>query len=365
MGADFAHSAPVIVDTDGSLAYLPIDLAQPALLRVCSERGGWNAISLTGAAHTLDAYRRLPHGWRPAPPGGLERSLHVAAVRRAPRVSVGGPCTRLTHLHLAAVDRRMLHSWNERVAELERWRTARPVVLDFELELDREVAIAVRDAANSRELRSARSQGCPRGISTQPGCGACGRGWLRYDRCDRCKSRRQRAQQIGISSAHDNLRLWQRCGQASWAWTRRSGIGPTVTAEGVAIQELIDGVSVRRPPTHVDHRGSICEVYDVRWGFTDDEVVYVYYVTVTPGQVKGWVLHMEQNDRMFVYAGVLRVILFDGRARIADVRSAERLSLRNTRSRAHEHSRRRLSRCQERGRNRGGVHQPPVPAVPP
>jgi dTDP-4-dehydrorhamnose 3,5-epimerase len=88
---------------------------------------------------------------------------------------------------------------------------------------------------------------------------------------------------------------------------------PTVTAEGVAIQELIDGVSVRRPPTHVDHRGSICEVYDVRWGFTDDEVVYVYHVTVTPGQVKGWVLHIEQHDRMFVYAGVLRVILFDAR----------------------------------------------------
>ena len=67
-GADFAHSAPVIVDRDGSLEYLPIDLAQPAF-RSLLLRGGWNAISLSGAAHTLDAYRRLPHGWRPAPPG--------------------------------------------------------------------------------------------------------------------------------------------------------------------------------------------------------------------------------------------------------------------------------------------------------
>ena len=29
--------------------------------------GDWNAIGLTGAAHTLAAYRRLPWGWRPAP----------------------------------------------------------------------------------------------------------------------------------------------------------------------------------------------------------------------------------------------------------------------------------------------------------
>src|SRR5262245_43037008 len=88
---------------------------------------------------------------------------------------------------------------------------------------------------------------------------------------------------------------------------------PTVTSDGVAIREVIDGVSVRRPPTHVDERGTICEVYDVRWEFTDDDLVYVYHVTVTPGQIKGWVVHLEQNDRMFVYAGVLRVVLYDGR----------------------------------------------------
>ena len=28
-----------------------------------------NAVSLTGTAHTVAAYRRLPHGWRTTPPG--------------------------------------------------------------------------------------------------------------------------------------------------------------------------------------------------------------------------------------------------------------------------------------------------------
>jgi dTDP-4-dehydrorhamnose 3,5-epimerase len=87
----------------------------------------------------------------------------------------------------------------------------------------------------------------------------------------------------------------------------------TVTSEGASLQEQIAGVQLRRPPTHADHRGTITEIFDLRWGFTDDPLVYVYHVTVTPGQIKGWVLHERQNDRMFVYDGVLKVVLFDGR----------------------------------------------------
>ena len=88
----------------------------------------------------------------------------------------------------------------------------------------------------------------------------------------------------------------------------------TVTSEGASLQEPIDGVSLRRPPTHADERGTITEVYDVRWEFTDDPVVYVYHVTIRPGQIKGWVVHLEQNDRLFAYAGVLKVVLYDARS---------------------------------------------------
>ena len=88
----------------------------------------------------------------------------------------------------------------------------------------------------------------------------------------------------------------------------------SVTAEGASLEEPIVGVEVRRPPTHADERGSITEIYDLRWGFTDDPLVYVYHVTVTPGQIKGWVLHRDQNDRMFVYDGVLKIVLYDARS---------------------------------------------------
>ena len=88
----------------------------------------------------------------------------------------------------------------------------------------------------------------------------------------------------------------------------------SVTPEGERLQELIDGVQLRRPPTQADHRGTITEVYDLRWGFTEDPLVYVYHVTIHVGQLKGWVVHREQNDRLFAYAGVLKIVLYDARA---------------------------------------------------
>jgi dTDP-4-dehydrorhamnose 3,5-epimerase len=87
----------------------------------------------------------------------------------------------------------------------------------------------------------------------------------------------------------------------------------TVTAEGDTLQERITGVELRRPPTHADERGALTEIYDERWGFTDDPLVYVYHVTVRSGQLRGWVVHRDQNDRLFAYAGVLKIVLYDAR----------------------------------------------------
>lgn len=87
----------------------------------------------------------------------------------------------------------------------------------------------------------------------------------------------------------------------------------SVSADGVPLQEHIQGVRLRRSPTHADERGTITEVYDLRWGFTADPLVYVYQVTIRPGQVRGWVVHLEQNDLLFAYAGVLKVVLYDAR----------------------------------------------------
>jgi glycosyltransferase involved in cell wall biosynthesis len=65
-GADFVHASPIWQMGDGTHYRWIVDLAQEPYRRLIFE--GMNRLALSSAGHTLEAYRRLPHGWRPAPP---------------------------------------------------------------------------------------------------------------------------------------------------------------------------------------------------------------------------------------------------------------------------------------------------------
>ncbi len=140
---DFAHSASFLVRTDGSFVYLPTDLSS-ARSRERLRRGGWNAIALTGAAHTIEAYRRLPHGWRPAPEG-TPTDLHMWRQFLELPEFVGVSGARLTHLHFASHWRRSMDD-SARVDELARW-WARMSDDAFPFELERLTARAAMAAA--------------------------------------------------------------------------------------------------------------------------------------------------------------------------------------------------------------------------
>lgn len=87
----------------------------------------------------------------------------------------------------------------------------------------------------------------------------------------------------------------------------------TVTPQGELVQEPLDGVRIRAATTHLDERGSVCEVYSPDWDSTGDPVVWLYQTTIRPGQIKGWVLHLEQDDRLFFSSGDVKVVLYDAR----------------------------------------------------
>lgn len=87
----------------------------------------------------------------------------------------------------------------------------------------------------------------------------------------------------------------------------------TVTSEGERIDPLPSGVSLRDAVTHVDERGSVCEIFDPRWGWHPDPLVFVYTFTIRPGWAKGWGIHREHEDRYFLLAGELEIVLFDAR----------------------------------------------------
>jgi dTDP-4-dehydrorhamnose 3,5-epimerase len=88
----------------------------------------------------------------------------------------------------------------------------------------------------------------------------------------------------------------------------------TVTPAGESVSPIIDGVRVRYATTHPDERGSVTEVFNPLWGFTNEPLVYVYEFTIRPGCAKGWIMHKLQTDRVFLQRGALRVVLYDDRA---------------------------------------------------
>jgi dTDP-4-dehydrorhamnose 3,5-epimerase len=87
----------------------------------------------------------------------------------------------------------------------------------------------------------------------------------------------------------------------------------TVASEGGRIGRLTEGVSIRQVPTHVDDRGSVFELYDLRWRFHPEPLVFSYCFTLRPGRVKGWALHKRHEDRYVLLKGELKLVLFDPR----------------------------------------------------
>jgi len=63
--SDIAHALPALVTPEGRIAVLPGDLADPRYRQQLHE--GQNFIPLSCFAHTMEAYRRLPEGWRTTP----------------------------------------------------------------------------------------------------------------------------------------------------------------------------------------------------------------------------------------------------------------------------------------------------------
>ncbi len=65
---DVVFSLPMLINEHGSIAVEPIDLSDTSWTRMVAD-GDRSLLSLTGFAHTLKAYLRLPFGWRDTPTG--------------------------------------------------------------------------------------------------------------------------------------------------------------------------------------------------------------------------------------------------------------------------------------------------------
>ena len=87
----------------------------------------------------------------------------------------------------------------------------------------------------------------------------------------------------------------------------------TVDNTGKRVDGLLDGMTFRDTVHHRDDRGSVVEMFDPRWKWHPDPLVFAYMFTIRPGVAKGWGLHKEHEDRYFVVAGEMEVVLYDPR----------------------------------------------------
>lgn len=114
---DLAHTMMVSILAEGALEAAVVDVGRPGYLDMLRRNHG--GFGLACAGHTLDAYRRLPEGWRPRSPGlNSDAQMWVQFLEQpwCRAASVMRP----TVLHFASGPRR---TWPvaRRLDELDRW----------------------------------------------------------------------------------------------------------------------------------------------------------------------------------------------------------------------------------------------------
>ncbi len=87
----------------------------------------------------------------------------------------------------------------------------------------------------------------------------------------------------------------------------------TVTKQGVSLASRIDGVRTRATTNHVDHRGTVFEIFEGDLEFWGTPIVYAYQFSIRPGLLKGWGLHEHKSDRYTLIEGEVMIVLYDAR----------------------------------------------------
>ena len=115
--ADFAHTLPMYIDERADISFYVGDLAVPGYRELLLS--GLNFVALSCGAHTIEMYRRLPHGWRTTP-AGVPTDLYMwQQFLSCPGCRATGG-TRPTVINLPSSLRRH-QSPADRLAELEEW----------------------------------------------------------------------------------------------------------------------------------------------------------------------------------------------------------------------------------------------------
>jgi glycosyltransferase involved in cell wall biosynthesis len=126
----FSHPLGLYVTASGAIGLAQGNLAIESIRHRLL--GGTNFMPFSGVCHTLEFYRRLPHGWRPAPIG-VPTDLYMwqQMIRSPDCKPYSDP--RVSMVHFPSPERGGW-SFERRLAELEEW-SARVGAHDFEVSI--------------------------------------------------------------------------------------------------------------------------------------------------------------------------------------------------------------------------------------
>jgi len=151
--ADLAHSQNGHLDTSGCWHHYFADLSSP-FCRAWIQQPGCNVVSLTGTAHTVAAYERLPYGWRTTPPGEWADHYMWQQFLAEPWVRAI-TATRVTALQFPShLDDREGWAPEARRGELEAWRSSLATPegrAGFEEEVRRAITVRTSEQWMQRE----------------------------------------------------------------------------------------------------------------------------------------------------------------------------------------------------------------------
>jgi len=102
---------------------------------------------------------------------------------------------------------------------------------------------------------------------------------------------------------------------AGWLIEGAQKDAQSMTADWTQVgQRLIDGVQIREVRNVIKNNGYLTEIYRREW-FADElaEVDQVFQVMLKPGGISAWHTHELTTDRLFVNAGTIKIVLYDGR----------------------------------------------------
>jgi len=150
--ADFAGGTVVRVRPGGVLDPLAHDLSLPRARQLFLD--GRNRLPLSGAAHTLDAYRRRTRGWHPAPTNTPTDLYFFNGFLSDPAMTAASS-ERPSALSFPAGKERREMTAKERVAELESWLTRTRDQSDL-AQLEAEIEAAWRRVAMEAGMRAQR-----------------------------------------------------------------------------------------------------------------------------------------------------------------------------------------------------------------